>query len=80
MAVHFVLHGLLGAGVSSTSNIDALGKVSLLLLPVFGEFAYRSRLIELGRIYPCETCFCTKNIRGVSEETLKDSLKFYCFL
>lgn len=27
MAVHFVIHGTLGAGVSSTSNIDALGKV-----------------------------------------------------
>ncbi|KAL2834163.1 DUF1446-domain-containing protein [Aspergillus pseudoustus] len=25
-AVHFVIHGTLGAGVSSTSNIDALGK------------------------------------------------------
>jgi hypothetical protein len=27
MAVHFVIHGTLGAGVSSTSSIDALGKV-----------------------------------------------------
>lgn len=34
-AVHFVVHGLLGgagAGVSSTSSIDALGKVFLTAL------------------------------------------------
>lgn len=29
MAVHFVIHGKLGTGVSSTSSIDALGKVRL---------------------------------------------------
>jgi len=27
-AVHFVIHGLLSAGVSSASKVDALGKVS----------------------------------------------------
>lgn len=36
-AVHFVIHGILGAGVSSSVKMDSLGKVGLpnpsLLLP-----------------------------------------------
>lgn len=32
-AIHFVVHGLLGTGVSSTSSPDALGKVSYARLP-----------------------------------------------
>lgn len=34
-AIHFVVHGLLGTGVSSTSSPDALGKVSFPHLPHF---------------------------------------------
>ncbi|CZR65929.1 uncharacterized protein PAC_15829 [Phialocephala subalpina] len=41
-AVHFVLHGILGAGVSSSSKMDALGKVRLHPFPLHFAFDFPS--------------------------------------
>jgi hypothetical protein len=52
MAVHFVIHGKLGAGVSSTSSIDALGKVT------FDDSIYEAAtdFIEHRRVHSRKAC------------------------
>lgn len=48
-AVHFVIHGLLGAGVSSASKMDSLGKVNI--FPRGQNIDTDARLVERCGIF-----------------------------